>query len=181
MKKIIFGLLVGCIFFAIVSVRGQVFIPDVNTKVNFEIKNFGSIVNGSFTRLKGTLEFNENDFSGTKFKITLDANTIDTNIGMRDNHLRKQDYFDVTQFPVIQFSSTKVVKGNAGDGIVSGKLTIKNITKEITFPFTFSIANGSPRFKGEFRLNRRDYVVGGSSISLADELKVIIDVSFKKP
>jgi len=174
-------LFIACIFFATVSSHGQTYIPAADAKVNFKIKNFGSTVDGSFTGLTGALEFNENDFSGTKFKVSLNTKSIDTGIGMRDNHLRKSDYFDVSQFPVIEFSSTKVVKDNASEGIVTGKLTIKNITKEITFPFTFSIANGSPRFKGEFKLNRRDYAVGGSSISLADELMVILDVSFKKP
>ena len=172
---------IACIFFVTLSAHGQAYIPNADAKVNFKIKNFGSTVDGSFTGLTGTLEFNENDFAGTKFKVSLDAKSIDTGIGMRDNHLRKSDYFDVSRFPVIEFSSTKVVKGNASEGIVTGKLTIKNITKEITFPFTFAISNGNPRFKGEFKLNRRDYAVGGSSISLADELMVILDVPFKKP
>ena len=174
-------LFIAYIFFITISAHGQAYIPDSDTKVNFMIKNFGSTVDGSFTGLKGTLEFNENDFSATKFKVTLDAKSIDTGIGMRDNHLRKQDYFDVTRFPVIQFISTKVVRGSGGAGMITGKLTIKNITKEITFPFTFSVAKGNPLFKGEFKLNRRDYEVGGNSISLADELKVILDVPFKKP
>ncbi len=178
MKKIIFGLLA---VLATICAHGQTYIPNTDAKVNFKIKNFGSTVDGSFTGLKGILEFNEDDFSATKIKVTLDAKSIDTNIGMRDNHLRKESYFDVTRFPDIQFSSSKVVKVSASEGIVTGKLTIKKITKEITFPFTFSIANGNPRFKGEFKLNRRDYAVGGNSMSLSDDLKVILDILFKKP
>ncbi len=173
--------IVACILFVSVSAQGQSYIPDAAAKVNFKIKNFGSTVDGSFTGLRGKLEFIESDFPATKFEVTLDAKAIDTGIGIRDKHLRKKDYFDVTQFPVIQFTSTKVVKGKAGEGIVNGKLTIKNTTKEITFPFTYTITNGNPKFKGEFRLNRRDYEVGGNSISLADELTVILDIIFKKP
>lgn len=172
---------IAFVLFISAGAHGQSYIPNTDSKVNFKIKNFGSAVDGSFTALKGTLEFNESDISATKFKVTLDANAIDTGIGMRDKHLRKEDYFDVKQFPVIQFSSTRVVEGNAGEGIITGQLTIKSITKEITFPFTYTITNDNLRFKGEFRLNRRDYRVGGNSISLADELKVILDVTFKKP
>lgn len=174
-------LFVACMFFVLLGAQGQTFVPDANTKVNFKIKNFGMNVDGSFTGLKGTLEFNIDDFSATKLKVTIDAKSINTGIGMRDDHLRKQEYFDVTRFPTIQFISTKIVKGNAGEGIITGKLTIKNVTKEISFPFTYAINNGSPRFKGEFKINRRDYQVGGNSMSLADELTVILDVPFKKP
>lgn len=145
--------------------------------VSFKIKNFGSTVNGTFKGLKGTIAFDAAAVTDARFDVTINAATIDTGIGMRDNHLRKPEYFGVTDFPTIRFVSTKVEKsGKANEAIITGKLTIKKTTKEISFPFRFDEANGVMQFTGEFKINRRDFSVGGSSISLADELTVFLDV-----
>ena len=175
--------ILALVFIGLYSVaHAQVYIPANETsKISFEIKNFGSTVNGSFKGLNGTINFDASTLSNAKFDVTINAATIDTGIGMRDNHLRKPDYFGVTDFPTIRFVSTKVVaSGKTSEAIITGKLTIKKITKEISFPFRYSEANGMLQFTGEFQINRRDFNVGGSSISLADELKVMIDVKTSK-
>ncbi len=149
--------------------------PD-QSHVTFEIKNFGSTVDGSFKGLNGNIIFNESDISKSKFDVSIDTKTIDTDIGMRDKHLRKEEYFHVDAFPTIRFVSTKIVSSKPGQGTVTGKLTIKKTTKEITFPFTYSLINGKPTFSGTFKLNRREYDVGGNSFSLADDLTVFLEV-----
>ena len=167
-------------FYSFTTAQG--YLPvDEASKVSFKIKNFGSSVDGNFKGLKGTIDFNPSDVINARFDVTLSTATIDTGIGMRDNHLRKPDYFGVADFPLIRFVSTKVVaSGKTSEAIITGKLTIKKITKEISFPFRYSEANGMLQFTGEFQINRRDFNVGGSSISLADELKVMIDVKTSK-
>ncbi len=167
-------------FYSFTTAQG--YLPvDEASKVSFKIKNFGSSVDGNFKGLKGTIDFNPSDVINARFDVTLSTATIDTGIGMRDNHLCKPDYFGVADFPLIRFVSTKVVaSGKTSEAIITGKLTIKKITKEISFPFRYSEANGMLQFTGEFQINRRDFNVGGSSISLADELKVMIDVKTSK-
>ena len=63
---------------------------------------------------------------------------------------------------------------------LTGTLTIKNTAKEISFPFIYSVSNGNPTFKGQFQINRRDFKVGGSSLTLADNLMVFLSVTSKK-
>lgn len=164
------------------SVNAQVYAPvDVKSKVSFKIKNFGATVDGTFEGLKGTISFDAERVTHALFDVSIDAATIDTGIGMRDNHLRKSDYFNVTDFPVIRFVSGKVVQSaKAGEGIVTGKLTIKKTTKDISFPFRYSETGGVLKLAGTFTINRRDYSVGGNSISLADELTVLLDVTAHK-
>lgn len=159
-------------------VYAQVYVPvDATSKVSFKIKNFGSTVDGTFKGLKGTINFDASNLSDALFDVTINAATIDTGIGMRDNHLRKPDYFGVADFPTIQFVSNNVEKsGKANEAIVTAKLTIKKTTQKISFPFRYSIANGVLKFTGEFKINRRDFGVGGSSFNLADELTVLLDV-----
>jgi polyisoprenoid-binding protein YceI len=59
---------------------------------------------------------------------------------------------------------------------VFGNLTIKDVTQEVKFPFTVTPKDGGYLFEGEFKINRRDFGVGGRSFSMADELKVELSV-----
>jgi polyisoprenoid-binding protein YceI len=159
------------------TLSAQNFKPSgTESKVTFKIKNFGSTVDGSFSGLKGSVVFDEANLSTAQIDLTVDAATIDTGIGMRDNHLRKKDYFNVTEYPAIRFVSTKLTSSNSGTGLATGKLTIKNVTREIAVPFTYAQSNNQLKLKGEFKINRRDFGVGGSSISMADELKVFVEI-----
>ena len=162
--------------------NAQVYIPiDSASKISFKIKNFGSTVTGEFKGLKGLITFDANNLTNSKFETHLDAATIDTGISMRDNHLRKSDYFGIADFPTIRFISTKVGEsGKINSALLTGLLTIKKHTKEISFPFNYSFSNGIVHFIGEFQINRRDFEVGGNSISLSDELTVLLDVRASK-
>lgn len=151
-------------------------LQNVDSKVGFKIKNFGSSVDGTFSGLKGTIIFNPDSLSGARYSATIDATTIDTGINLRDKHLRKEDYFDVENYPIIRFESTRVETKQGNEGTITGQLTIKETTKEVTILFKYDPENSGFRLTGEFDLNRRDYDVGGSSFSLADELIVQLDV-----
>lgn len=149
---------------------------DSESKITFAIKNFGSTVEGSFKGLKGTIAFDEVNLNSARVDVTVDVATINTGIGMRDNHLRKKDYFHASEYPVIRFVSLKLTSLKPGVGSVTGQLTIKNVTREVTVPFTYSKSNTQLKLKCEFKINRRDFGVGGNSISMADELKVFVEI-----
>jgi polyisoprenoid-binding protein YceI len=173
---------IHAIFILVSYSFAQVYKPvDAESKVSFAIKNFGSTVEGTFKGLKGSITFDAANLATAQFDVNVNAATIDSGIGMRDNHLRKPDYFGVTDFPTIRFISTKVEKsGKINEAIVTGKLTIKKTTKEITFPFRYSQTNDVLQFIGEFKINRVDFSVGGNSFSLIDELIVFLDVKASK-
>ena len=172
---IIFSLL----FFSC-SLFAQTYTPvDNGSKVHFVIRNFGINTGGDFTGLAGTIKFDPAKLSTADFNVSVDASTIDTDIEARDNHLRKE-YFDVKTYPRISFKSTKVTKTNkAGYFYMFGNLTIKAVTKEVKFPFTATSQNGGYLFEGGFKLNRRDYGVGGSSLSMSDDLTVSLSIFAK--
>jgi polyisoprenoid-binding protein YceI len=153
---------------------------DQGTTIKFRIKNLGFNTTGSFKGIGGTIKFDPNNLAACSFDITVDANTVNTGIDARDNHLRKEEYFDVKNHPNIKFVSTKVTKSTkAGTLFVYGKLTIKGVTKDISFPFTAKTVDGGYLFNGEFKLNRRDFKVGGGS-TVSDNLTVMLDVMAKK-
>lgn len=172
MKKLLCGLLLAWISYS--SIAQTIIDPK---PVVFKIRNFGVWTDGSFSGLKGEIKFDQLNPANTLFDVTVDANSVNTGIDLRDNHLRKEEYLDVKNYPEIKFISSKIVKRSNPDAwIVTGRLTIKKITKEISFPFLFEIKDGYNLYTGEFVINRRDFGVGGKSLSMADELTISLNV-----
>src|SRR5690348_14032020 len=99
----------GIISLLLTSQKAQILTPmNPGSSVNFEIKNFGFTVGGSFTGIKGTVQFDPKELNNSSFDVTIDANSINTGIDMRDEHLRGESYFDVKNYPRIHFVSTKI-------------------------------------------------------------------------
>lgn len=175
------GLTVLSLLVTIISF-GQTYTPtDAGSKVHFVVKNFGINTGGSFDGLAGSITFDPADLSGSSFNVTVDAKTVDTDIEARDNHLRKAEYFDVEKYPKISFRSTKITATNKeGYLYMFGVITIKNVSKEISFPFTQTSKDGGILFKGDFKLNRREFGVGGSSFSLSDDVSIELSIFARK-
>ncbi len=176
-------LLFSMFFVLVANADAQVYKPsDGGSKVHFVIKNFGIKTGGDFTGLSGTVIFNPAALASSSFNVTVKASSINTDNNARDRHLRKSEYFDVEKYPTLSFVSTKITESSvAGRFFVFGNLTIKGVTKPIQFGFS-AVAQGTDgyAFNGEFEINRRDFGVGGSSISLADKLKVTLQLLAKK-
>ncbi len=163
-------------------VNAQKYIPtDAGSKVHFTIKNFGLKTGGDFTGLNGSIVFNPNSLTTSSFNVSVNSITIDTDNSTRDKHLRKEEYFNVEKFPLITFVSTKIIASkNADKFYVFGNLKIKGVSKAIEFDFSALPSLNSYLFKGEFEINRRDFGVGGSSISLSDNLKITLEITANK-
>ena len=140
--------------------------------VSFTIKNAGLNVNGSFGGFQGTLTFDPANLSRSSMTASVDANSIDTGINARDNHLRKPEYFEVAKFPLISLQSKSIVAkdGDAFEGTFD--LTLKGRTRSVIVPFT--VQNG--QFTGSFKIDRRDYGVGGNSLIMGDTVTIKIQV-----
>ena len=165
-------------FLAIKASHAQSLRPDASkSKVSFSIRNFGLKTDGTLTGLQGSLELDPANAEPKSILLSVDANTINTDNKMRDNHLRKAEYFDVAQFPRLRFTATSFSKTAAGY-LVKGNLTIKGTTRQVDIPCTVTKDNGGMLFKGSFPINRRDFKVGGGSISLADDLTVNFQIQF---
>ncbi len=172
----IIALVCSCIAF------GQSYTPtDAGSRVHFSIKNFGINTGGTFEGLTGNITFDPSNLSTASFQVSVDAKSVDTDMEARDNHLRKAEYFDVEKYPKITFKSTKITTTNKPDYLfIFGVITIKNVSREVSFPFTQKAKDDGILFEGEFKLNRLDFGVGGKSFSMSDELTVELSVFAKK-
>jgi polyisoprenoid-binding protein YceI len=150
-------------------------------KISFRIKNFGVNVEGMFTSLDGIIRFDPDNPLNSQFQVTVETASLTSGIELRDKHLRKPEYLDVGTYPQIKFTSQKITAGSEKDTwILTGLLTIKKVTKEISFPFKAIPKKNNYMLMGEFKINRRDFDVGGSSFSMADTLNVSIAVEVEK-
>ncbi|MBN9380442.1 MAG: YceI family protein [Chitinophagaceae bacterium] len=137
-------------------------VTDEGSSIKFRIKNFGIETGGSFTGLEGNISFDPNNILKDSIDLSIDANSINTDNNMRDNHLRKDEYLDVQHYPRIRFVSSSVAVDKNAHFTATGQLTMKGTTKEVSIPFTAVPKDSGYIFTGEFKLNRKDYKVGGS-------------------
>ena len=144
---------------------------DKTDSVTFGIKNFGINTKGEFKGLNGSIKWDASNPSNSSFDVSVAVNTINTAIEMRDKDLKEAAWFDAAKYPTIHFKSTKVTATN-----VTGDLTIKGKTKQVSFPFTVTPASSGYLFEGTFSLNRLDFGVGGSSFSLSEKVEVTLKV-----
>ncbi len=105
--------------------------PD-HSNIGFKVRHLMvSNVKGSFEKLTGTVEINDQDIAKSKVEVNIDTNSINTNVQKRDEHLRGADYFDVAKFPTMTFVSKKVATNGKDKLKVTGDLTLHGVTKTV--------------------------------------------------
>jgi polyisoprenoid-binding protein YceI len=153
---------------------------DADSKISFVIKNMGIGVDGTLKGLKGKMVFNPKKPKASLFDVTVDVATINTNNTRRDDHLKKPDFFDAEKYPVIAIKTTGIqAKGN-NIYFAKAVLTMHGVSKNIQFDFIAKPVSNGYHFIAEFSLNRRDYGIGGNSMTMSDDVKVKLDVTGTK-
>lgn len=106
-------------------------IDHTHSSIEFGVKHMGiSTVRGRFREFSGSVELDE-DGALRGVEATIAAQTIDTGVGQRDQHLRSPDFFDAARFPTLSFRSTRVDPLGPGRYLVTGDLTMHGQTKSV--------------------------------------------------
>lgn len=122
-------------------------------------------VRGQFNEFTGTGLFDAENPANSNLQVVIQAKSIDTRNADRDAHLRSNDFFDMDTYPEIKFASTSFSKVDAETYSVTGDLTIKDVTKSITFDLDFTGTAVDPwgntrvGFEGKTTVNRKDWGV----------------------
>jgi polyisoprenoid-binding protein YceI len=156
---------------------------DDGSKVHFTIKNFGIGTGGDLSGLAGDINFVPANVAACNFDVSVSVNTIDTDNGSRDSHLRSEEYFDAEKYPLITIRSTKINRTNksaAGWYQFMGTLTMHGVTKPIAFLFRAIPKDSDYLFVGGFIINRLDYGVGKNSSVLSNSVNISLSVLAKK-
>lgn len=178
-KKTIVAAIIAILFFQVTYAQNLT-PSDADSKVSFVIKNMGINVDGTLQGLKGKMVFNPKSLSASGFDVTVDVETIDTDNKKRDAHLKKDDFFDVAKYPTIGIKTTKIQKKSGNTYFAKAVLTMHGVSKNIQFDFVAKPLGDGYNFTANFTVNRRDYGIGGSSMTMGDNVTVKLDVTGKK-
>ncbi len=164
MKKIIVLLLVLIMAISLAQ-TGDYKSNTAHTHVLFKAKHLGvAYTFGRFNEHEGSLYYDNMDPTDSQIEFNILTESVDTNNEKRDGHLRSPDFFDAANFPAISFKSDSIAKTDTENNyLVSGKLSMHGVTKEITIPVEFTGSGKTPQgqdvigFYTEFKLDRSDY------------------------
>jgi polyisoprenoid-binding protein YceI len=111
-------------------------IDNAHSFANFSIRHVASKLSGTFSDVTGNLKIDRDNLADSSVDAKISLLSVNTSLAKRDEHIKKEEYLDVGHFADMQFVSTKVIASkNANEGVITGKLTLHGVTKELTFPF----------------------------------------------
>jgi polyisoprenoid-binding protein YceI len=163
-------------------------IDPAHSTAQFTVRHLGiSNVNGSFTKVTGSVVLNEQDITQSQVSSSIDVNSIDTRVEARDKDLKSPHFFDVEKYPTIEFKSKKIVS-SGGKLQLLGDLTIHGTTREVTLDvdgptpaLTDPWGNLRRGISATTTINRKDYnltynnVLKSGEALIGDTVKIQID------
>jgi len=159
------------------SVTSPWSVDGAHTEVNFSVRHFFTPVSGTFDNYQVTLDFDPDYPQNSTIEVPINVASVNTGNEKRDDHLRSGDWFEAEKYPHITFKSTSVEKAGADQLLAKGKLTIKDVSKDVELKVTLLGVKDIPEqmrgmlggvvqvasFQAITELDRRDYGVGVGS------------------
>jgi len=155
--------------------------PEEST-IKFYVKSSVDI-EGHFDKWDATLTFTSPKLSTAVLDIKIQAASVNTGSGMKDDKLKSKDFFDVKHDPSITFKSTKIVRTSPTTYQVQGNFTIRGVTKTDNLMITAdSEGKGIGEIKGTMAFDRKDYGMDGRIpfVTIADRVEVTIAFQAKR-
>jgi len=163
-----------------------------HSEVGFQIRHMMSKVRGRFTDFEGRIEADRAKPSASTVELTIQTASINTANENRDKDLRGADFFDAEKYPTITFKSTRMTPKGKDAYDVTGTLTMRGVSKEITLPVTMLGIMKNQRgvdsagFETAITLNRKDFgitwnrTLDAGGVLLGDEVYVSINIEARK-
>lgn len=149
-------------------------------------------VRGRFNEFSGVVELNENNPEKTNVSVEINVESIDTRSKQRDDHLRSPDFFNIAEYPKMVFKSTNVEVLDKKKAILTGDLTIKDITKPVSLNVVFNGMSKSPwgttsaGFSATGKINRKDWeltwnqTLETGGVLVGDDIEINIEIELIK-
>lgn len=162
-------------------------VDPAHASLNFSIKHLGiSFINGNFKKFEGSYLVSKTDLSDIKIVFTADASSINTGVDQRDSHLKTDDFFNVEKYPSLKFESTSFTKVKAEEYLLNGKLTIRDVTKDVSFKVIFGGITKDPwgniksGFTATNMINRFDYNIkyDPTGLGVAKDVLITLNLEF---
>ncbi|MCG6879345.1 MAG: YceI family protein [Deltaproteobacteria bacterium] len=136
--------------------------------VHFDIQHIYSTVRGNFDEFDAVIRFDPADLAGSRFDFTVAVKSVNTNNAKRDHHLLSGEFFDEKKYPKMTFESAVIKHLEGNQYTVSGTMTIKDVSQNVTVPFTYFGSKPNPfnpkqrvaGFEAHMTIDRLSYHVG---------------------
>lgn len=163
-----------------------------HSEVGFQIRHLMAKVRGRFTDFQGQIQADPAKPEASSVELTIQATSIDTANPNRDKDLRGADFFDVEKHPQITFKSTRIKAKGKDSYDVTGVLTMRGVSREVTLPVSFlgfmKDQRGNERvgFETAITLNRKDFgivwnrTLDAGGVLLGDEVYISINLEARK-
>lgn len=188
MKKTLFTLLISA-FAGLTNAQTTWNVDASHSNVKFSVVHMVvSETEGYFKTYSGKAVTTTPDFDGATIEFSVDVNSINTDNADRDKHLRSDDFFNAEKFPKMTFKSTSFKKLSGNNYELTGDLTIRDVTKRVTFQVTYGGTAKDPwgnvkaGFKAKSKINRKDYnlkwsvVTEAGGMVVSDEVDVLLNI-----
>jgi len=160
-----------------------------HTMVQFSWNHFGySNPTANFGLGEGTLVFDEQHPANSSVEVSLPLADLDTHVPALDEHLKKPDFLDADQYPVVTFKSTEVQPLGGNKFKVTGNLTVHGVTRPVVLDATLNKVGPHPMtkapsigFDATASIKRSDFGVGAYVPNVSDELSIRITTEGSVP
>lgn len=182
--------LIALIFAASAAAQTGTWKIDPNhSSAQFSVRHLGvSTVRGAFTKVNGSASYDASNPSKNSLEATIEADSIDTRVQMRDKDLRSPNFLDVQKYPTITFHSKQAKTAGDGKMQITGDLTIHGVTKEVVLdvdgpsaPIKDPWGNQRIGASASTKINRKDFGVNGAPGVVGDEISITIDAELIQP
>jgi len=147
MKKL-FSLLIVAFISTSIFAQTKWNADPMHSKLTFSVTHMGiSDVDGLFNKFQATATADKADFSDAVFELSVEVPSINTQVEMRDNHLKSADFFDAEKYPVMSFKSTSIKKSGKDEYKLTGDLNLHGITKQVTMDLRYKGTIENPMSK----------------------------------
>ncbi len=149
-------------------------------------------VRGAFNELEGSGHFNADNPAASTLDVTIQAASIDTRNADRDGHLVSADFFDVETYPTLRFVATSIAPSGEETFDVTGDLTIKGVTKPVTFAVELTgvavdpFGNARLGLEGAATVNRKDWgltwntALEAGGVLVSEKIQLELEISAVK-
>jgi len=166
-------------------------LDSTHSELVFKVKHLMiANVKGEFRKFSASVD--GSDIMKSPVTVEIDAASIYTNEDQRDGHLKSTDFFDVEKYPTLTFKSTAWEKSQDGASTLTGILTIKGVSKEVTLDVEFGGISKDPwgKEKAGFSISgkiiRSDFGLNWNAaletggVLVSDEVRINAEVQFVK-
>jgi polyisoprenoid-binding protein YceI len=160
-------------------------IDPAKSRIAFGAEQIGKLIAGRIGTWTGTIVLDPQNLAAARIDIRMDMRTVTTGAKDVDDMLLSKDFLDVARSTEARFTRDAVTRGSGDSYQARGKLTIREVTRDVVLPFTLRIENGQASARGSLGIKRLDYGVGRNEWAatnyVANEVSIDIAVIASRP